>query len=414
MKLSKRAIDALGGVQQETLIWDEDLPGFGLRCWPSGRRVFFVQYRVGGGRNGTQRRLRLGVYGVITLDKARVEAKKILARAALGEDPVAAKNARKKPTLFNDLLGLWEREGLPTSRRTGARRSARNLANEMGMVEAHLRPLMGAVELSKITRADIERVRRAIADGKTSALKHGKLRGRIRVRGGDGTAVRTIRLLSSILSFAEERGMIAVNPARGVKLATSMKIERFLSHDEMRRLGETLRALQPTRGLEIAAKAVELLLLTGARRQEIVGLRWEEVDLEFGMLRLKTSKTGQKTILLPAPALARLREWRDEADRDLIWVFPSTRTDGHFDGVGRAWDRFRHQAGLKGVRLHDLRHTFASVGASSGIGLPLIGGLLGHSQASTTQRYAHLADNPLRTAADKIGSEIAKALGEDN
>ncbi len=166
----------------------------------------------------------------------------------------------------------------------------------------------------------------------------------------------------------------------------------FLSPDEIRRLGAVLRPPQPTAGMETAVKAIELLILTGARRQEIVGLKWSEVDLAFGVLRLEASKTGAKIVPLAGAAVARLQAIRAEPDADPEWVFANARGDGPYDGIGRAWDRLRAQAGLSGVRLHDLRHTFASVGAGQGVGLTLIGGILGHSQASTTQRYAHLAE----------------------
>jgi integrase len=164
--------------------------------------------------------------------------------------------------------------------------------------------------------------------------------------------------------------------------------------------------------METAVKIIELLMLTGARRQEISGLRWSEVDFAFSVLRLETSKTGAKIVPLASAALACLEAIHGEPDADPVWVFPNARGDGPYDGVGRAWDRLRAQAGLEGVRLHDLRHTFASVGAGQGVGLALIGGLLGHTQASTTQRYAHLADDPLRRAAEKIADDIAANLKE--
>lgn len=379
MKLSKRAIDALGVITQETLLWDDDLPGFGLRCWPSGRRVFFVQYRIGGVRNGPQRRLRLGVYGVLTLDQARAEAKRVLAKAALGEDPSNARSERKKSMTVSNLLDLWAQEGVVTNRRTGEPRSAHNIAGELGLVEAHIRPLLGKVDLAKLTRTDVEKARRAIANGATATNKPGRLRGRIRVVGGEGTATRTIRLLSSILSFAEDRGMIASNPARGVKLTPERRLNRFLSPLEIRRLGAVLRLPQPTSGMQTAVKIIELLMLTGARRQEIAALKWREVDFEFRVLRLEASKTGAKIVPLAAAAFARLEALRAETDADPVWVFPNAFGDGPYDGIGRAWDRLRAQAKLEDVRLHDLRHTFASVGAGQGVGLTLIGGLLGHS-----------------------------------
>ncbi len=412
MKLTKKAIDGLGPVSKDTIFWDEDLAHFGLRCRPSGKRVFVVQFRVGGGRGGKLRRMTLGAYGVMTLDQARAEAKKHLAKASLGEDPARVREEKRSVVTVNQLLETWTREGVVTNRRTGAPRSAHNIAGELGVVEAHIRPLLGKMEVAKLTKADVEKARRAIATGATATTKVGRLRGRVRVVGGEGTATRTIRLLSSILSFAEDRGMIATNPARGVKLTPDRKLNRFLSPVEIRRLGAVLRAPQPTAGMETAVKIIELLMLTGARRQEISALKWTEVDFTFSVLRLEASKTGAKIVPLAGAALARLEAIRGEPDADPVWVFPNARGDGPYDGVGRAWDRLRAQADLDGVRLHDLRHTFASVGAGQGVGLTLIGGLLGHTQASTTQRYAHLADHPLRQAAEKIADDIAANLKE--
>lgn len=155
---------------------------------------------------------------------------------------------------------------------------------------------------------------------------------------------------------------------------------------------------------------IRLLILTGARRGEIEGLKWSEVDFQYGMLRKATSKTGAKIIPLARAAIHILEEQRRWASDNQLWVFPAQKGDGHFDGLSKEWRRIRHAAGIGDVRIHDLRHTFASFGASGGIGLPLIGGILGHRQASTTQRYAHLADTPLRRAADEIGRMIAATL----
>jgi len=204
--------------------------------------------------------------------------------------------------------------------------------------------------------------------------------------------------------------LIPRNPALGVKLPPGGQRHRYLSADELRRLGEVLETPASTTTAGTAAIILRLLILTGARRGEIEGLKWSEVDFNFGMLRKKTSKTGAKVIPLARVAVEILEDQRRWVDRSQSWVFPAYRGEGHFDGLNKEWHRIRKLAGIEDVRIHDLRHTFASVGAGGGVGLPLIGGILGHRQASTTQRYAHLADGPLRTAADLIGSELAAAL----
>jgi integrase len=207
-----------------------------------------------------------------------------------------------------------------------------------------------------------------------------------------------------------DNGAIDRNPALGVKLPAAGKRHRYLSPTEVRALGEVLNQPATSPAAGTAAIIVKLLILTGARRSEIEGLKWSEVDFRFGMLRKETSKTGAKIIPLARAALLMLEEQRQWTSGNQAWVFPGERGDGHFDSLGKEWTRIRKLAGITDVRIHDLRHTFASFGAGGGVGLPLIGGILGHSQASTTQRYAHLADTPLRAAANVIGSEIAAHL----
>lgn len=234
----------------------------------------------------------------------------------------------------------------------------------------------------------------------------------IKVTGGEGTAARTIRLFSSILSYAVDAGMIERNPALGIRLAPSGQRRRYLSPQELKQLDEVLDQPAASETAGTAAIIIRLLILTGARRGEIEGLKWSEVDFNFGMLRKETSKTEAKVIPVARAALQILYDQRQWTSGNQIWVFPPQRGDGHFDGLSKEWRRIRKAAGIENVRIHDLQHTFASIGAGGGVGLPLIGGILGHRQASTTQRYAHLADTPLRAAADVIGSEIAASLAQ--
>ena len=205
-------------------------------------------------------------------------------------------------------------------------------------------------------------------------------------------------------------GLIASNPALGVKLAPGGQRHRYLSPEELRRLGAVLDQPTNSQAAATAATIIRLLILTGARRGEIEGLKWSEVDFQFGMLRKETSKTGAKVIPLARAALQILEDQRQWASENQVWVFPGQRGEGHFDSLNKEWSRIRIAAGISDVRLHDLRHTYASFGAAGGVGLPLIGGILGHRQASTTQRYAHLADTPLRAAANVIAGEIAASL----
>lgn len=410
MRLNKRSVDAVMPESVDRTYWDDALPMFGMRVRPSGKKTFVVQFRVGGGRKARLRKLTVGVYGSSTVEEARDLAKAILRKAGLGQDPAEERLRHRTAATVAELIDEWSTTGATINRRTGEARSQQNIDNEVAQANHHLKPLIGHRPVVDLTKGDIEHLRNQIAKGDSKTKRKGKKRGVVNVKGGAGTAARTIRLLSSILSFAVDQKLIERNPALGVKLAPSQKRHRYLSAAEMGRLGQVLDAPAPSSTGGKAATIIRLLILTGARRGEIEALKWSEVDFEFGMLRLENSKTGAKIIPLATPVLDLLGAEREWAGEGAKWVFPGARSEGHFDGLSKEWRRMRKEAGIGDVRIHDLRHTFASVGASGGIGLPLIGGILGHRQPSTTQRYAHLADTPLRRAADEIGRQIAARL----
>ena len=284
-----------------------------------------------------------------------------------------------------------------------------------------------------MTPGDVRRLS-AVAGGKTKTdVKTGK-RGRAIVKGGKGTATRTVGLLGGIFSYAIAEGYRSDNPVRGIRRYPGRKAERFLSSAELKALGDVLAtaekawsayqmglarwqadgctgprpkapndAVMPT-----VLTAIRLLLFTGCRKSEILTLKWEHIDFERSCLRLPDSKTGSKIVLLGAPALLLLSGLtRTEGNP---YVLPSAKSGGHLVGLPKAWERLREAAKLRDVRLHDLRHSFASVGAAVGDSLLIIGKLLGHRDAKTTARYAHLADDPLKAAADRISSTIASAM----
>ena len=206
-------------IEKERVFFDDQLSGFGLRVHPSGKKTFVVQYRVGGGRNGRQRRITIGTYGTIKADEARATAKEILAKAHLGEDHADERDRIRKARTVAELIDLWAEEGAPINRRTGALRKPVNVRGEIAVANHHLKRLIGARNVDSLTRADIERLRGQIAKGESKTRVKGCRRGVSDVRGGDGTATRTIRLFSSILSFAVDRAIIDRNPALGIRLA---------------------------------------------------------------------------------------------------------------------------------------------------------------------------------------------------
>jgi integrase len=276
------------------------------------------------------------------------------------------------------------------------------------MLDRDILPVLGSRRVLQITRAEVERLQLSMRDRPTMGN-------------------RVVSLLSTLFHFAERRDLVPAffNPSRGVQRFPERRRERFLSAQELARLGAALKTLEdgyeagkdPRRlssELPAAVAALRLLIFTGARVNEIVALRWDQVDFQRGLLRLPDSKTGAKAIQLNAPALELLVE-RYEARGDSSWVIPGDVPGEHLVNLGKIWRRIRERAELEDVRLHDLRHSFASMGAAAGLSLPLIGALLGHRQPSTTQRYAHLADDPVRSASELVGSRIAAALeGRDD
>jgi integrase len=405
-RLTKRVVDAQTA-DKERFVWDAELPGFGLRVWPSGRKSFIAQYRVHGGRGGQQRRYTLGTYPTITVEEARAQARTVLASARFGDDAAKKRHTAREAETVADLIELWGREAAHINRRTGAVRTLSSVEGEMGRIRAHVLPLLGSTRLTDLERAHVERLRDQIARGTTRREEKTKLRGRARIRGGVGTATRTVRMLSSIFAFAVDRGLLKENPARGVRLTSPRAMNRFLSAEELTRLGQALADAEKEGAHVYGITIIRLLALTGARRGEISGARWAEVDLNRAMLRLEKSKTGAKIIHLPAAALAVLNE---HPRTDSPYVFPASNGSTPFSGVGKVWSDVRRRANLCDVRLHDLRHTFASFGAAANFGLPVIGALLGHRQPATTARYAHLDNNPVQTAGDRIAGTISAAL----
>jgi integrase len=396
-RITKRFVDALAPVERETFHWDETLRGFGIRQRPGGSSTYTIQYRALDGRT---RRLKIAPIGVMTPEEAREDARLKLAAAARGDDPAGDRQALRRAETVAELCDLYLAE-------RGHLKRASTLDTDTRRIERHIKPLLGRLKVPSVTRADIEKFLRDVANGATAidertAAKHG----RTKTRGGKGAATRTVGLLSGVFAFAVDRGLRPDNPCHGVKRFADRKNERFLSPKELATLGDAMREAEASGDNAVALAAIRLLILTGCRKGEIVGLRWGYVDWEASCLRLPESKTGQKVVPLGAAALEVLRGLRGEDGRKAdAPVFPGAGKAGVTTAVGRTWTRVRKLAGLLDVRIHDLRHSFASVGAAGGNSLPIIGALLGHRDTKTTQRYAHLADDPLKAAAEAI-SEI--------
>lgn len=401
-KLTKVAIDRALPTDADYFLWDGDLKGFGIKVAKGGRKSYVCKYRVGNGRTAPTRRMTIGAHGSPwTIDQARSEARKLLGRAANGEDPAKEKQDEKKQITVAQLCERYLEHGIGTKKKS-------TIATDRGRIERHIKPLLGKKKVPDVTRADIRRFLNDVANGKTSADIKTGLRGRAIVRGGKGTASRTVGLLGGIFSYAHDCGLIEINPVRGVKRFADKKGHRYLSQRELVALGQSLRDGLDQGFNPQAIAMLKLLIFTGARKGEIETLRWDEVDFDAGYLKLADSKTGQKAIPLNSDALQILAETpRFEASP---FVFPAHRSDGYYEGTPKVWKIIRKMAGIEDVRLHDLRHSFASVAVSGGASLPIIGALLGHSDSATTQRYAHLHDDPLKAATESIGSKLAASL----
>lgn len=421
-RLTKQVVDGLPATGKDYVEWCGKLSGFGCRVRGNGHKTFIVMYRAGG-RNAVPRKVTIGTYGKLTVDQARVEASKILAKAQLGEDVAAERAKQRAEMTISELCDEYIQEGVEHKKPT-------TIQSDISRIEAHIRPLLGRKRIGAISRADVERFLRDVAQGKTAREKKTGKRGKSIVKGGRGTATRTVRLLGGIFTYAVRRDYVQANPCRGVQLYKDGKGERFLSPEEFRRLGETLK-LAETEGLpwkfnegrkakhrpkrpenqrEVFSShvvaAIRLLMLTGCRLREILHLRWEEVDFERGILNLPDSKTGQKKIVVPRAAI----EILSSLERSSFYVIAGNNPDKPRADLQRPWQRITEHAELQGLRLHDLRHTYASIGAESGMGLVILGKLLGHKSTATTQRYAHLGDDPLKRTSEHIADTIMIAL----
>lgn len=381
-KLTKRLVETLAPAALDTLIWDTDLKGFGLKVTPAGKRVYLLQARI----NGRLKRLTLGTHGTITCDQARQEAARLLGVIAGGHDPAAEKAAAKQAPTVAELAERYLTEHAQPKKKPAS------LDEDRRMLRSYILPALGSRKVDALSRNDVAKLHHSL-------------------RATPYMANRVWALLSRMCSLAEKWGLRpdGSNPCRHVERFREQSRQRYLSGDELSRLGRALTDAEAL-GTEspFAVAAIRLLLLTGCRRNEILALTWAEVDFERACLRLVDSKTGARVVQLNTPALEVLASIpRMEGNP---YVIPGERSGAHLVNLRKPWTRICARAGLEGVRLHDLRHSHAAMGVSAGLGLPIIGRLLGHTEVETTAKYAHVADDPQRAASEEIGRRIAEAM----
>ncbi len=381
-KITKKRVESIKPGDRDVFEWDDELRGFGVRIKPSGVRSYIIQYR---NRFGRSRRLTVGKHGRLTAEEARKEARLLLSEVERGGDPAADRAIVRNAPTVAEFAARYMTEYAPGKKKPSS------IETDRINLRCHILPAFGNLTVAAITRADVVRLHQGMKDT-------------------PGAANRTLALISHMLNVAEKWGLRpdGANPCRHVEKYKPGKRERYLSSAELARIGRVLAEAERT-GTERpnAVAAIRLLILTGCRRSEILTLRWEHVDFENRRLRLPESKTGAKIIHLNAPTLEVLNGLNPKPSG---WVIPGAKEGTHLVNLTKPWHRMRERAKLEGVRLHDLRHSFASVGVSGGLSLPVIGALLGHSQADTTARYAHLAADPLQQATNMIGERIAAAM----
>ncbi len=412
VRLTKTLVDSAEATNKRYMIWDSDLAGFAVRIESSGTKSFVIRYRAdGGGRSAPQRFVSIGRFGNLTVEEARKEAKKVLGRIAVGEDPAAHRNARRKEMKIAALVDLYEEEGCYIQRGVRQGEPMKPLTKQytIGRLRHHVVRLLGHKRITELTAGDIERFVRDVEQGKSR--KDGKIghRKRIIVRGGPGAARKAFRDLSAMYSFAVRRDLVDKNPCeKAVVRKTDGRRTRFLSLAEVRKLGDACDMLQKEGLNPKALNITRLWMLTGCRRQEIVELKWTELDFERGLLVLADSKTGQSTRPLSRAAISLLRTI-PKTDK-IDYVFPADCGQGYFQGTKKLWPKIVAKAGLEGVTPHTLRHTLGAIATSSGEALAMTGALLGHANLRSTMIYAHVDYDPMRRAADRVGETITSAL----
>jgi hypothetical protein len=404
--LTKRALDAAEPREAEYFLWCGSLAGFGARVYPSGKKVFIAQVRVG----RATRRVKIGAFGPFTVDQARDRARAIIQMAADGCDPQREKQAARAAITVAELCERYieaARAGLVITRFKRPKRPA-TVAIDEGRISRHIVPLIGTIPARDLRRADVQRMADAIASGKTAGVFKGKPRGRAVVTGGTGTAARVIEFLGGIFSWAEKRDLVPPGwrPTRGVETARGEAKDRTLSVGELRALGQALKRRQ--NAIPAAVAALRLVALTGLRREEACGLRWREVDDAGQCLRLEGTKTGRSTRPIGRPAMALLHALAREDGVE--WIFPRGDRQASAD-MKKFFAELFDAAGLADVRSHDLRRTFGSIAADEGFGDATIAELLGHARRGVTARhYIRRPDSALIAAADKVAARIAAAL----
>ena len=408
-RIGLREVRSLGAGE---VVWDSTVPGFGARRQMGSAVAYILKYRTAEGR---QRWHTIGRHGAPwTPDMAREEAQRLLGDVTRGTDPAAVKQSKRNAATVADLCDLYIKDAetgrLLTRRRVA--KKASTLATDRGRIERHIKPLLGQHKVAAITREDIDTFMHDVAAGKTaSRTKTAKKRGLANVRGGRGTASRTVGLLGAIFTYAERHRMRPDNPVRGVVRFADGKRERRLSESEYKALGIALRKAGLENIWPSAVAATRFLALTGWRSGEVLALRWRDLDLSRRTASLPDTKTGRSVRPLSRAACSLVNDLVRFKDSEL--VFPATRGAGTLAGFPKLWAKIAKFGNLPAdVTPHVLRHSFASLAGDLGYSEPTIAALVGHKGQTVTSRYVHTADSVLLAAADAVADKTMELTGD--
>ncbi len=376
-KLTKKIVEAAQPKDKDLILWDSEISGFMCKVTPAGKKSYFLYYRT---HDRRQRRPKIGDHGIVTCEQARNIAQRWLLEVSQGKDPSSEKQELRVMPTVKELADQYMREHAPHKKASSQKEDKR-------LWVQHILPTLGALKVSSLDRSDIAKLHHSFQHLPT-------------------TGNRVLSVLSKALNLAELWGYRPnhSNPCLHIKKYGENKRERFLSQDEINRLMAVLDEEEAESQNPWPLYAIRLLLITGCRLNEILTLKWEEVDLEKQCLSLRDSKTGKKLVYLSTAAIELFKAIPQEMGNP--FVICGGKEGAHLINLQKPWRRIRKKVGLNDVRIHDLRHTFASIAASNGLSLPIIGALLGHKQTQTTARYAHLIGQPLIDASEKVGGKI--------
>lgn len=388
MKFTKKTIEAIEPAAARQTYFDDTITGLAVKVMPTGRKSFYYCYRAGKGRGAPKRQIQIGTFPDMTVELSRIKARHLQAQVINGRDPAVDLHEAKQVKSLSEIMELFFTEHVRPKLKP------KSIDLYEGAARKHILPVMGKMKVEAVTHRDVARIHHALAE--TPYMGN-----------------RVAAILSKFFNWCEVNGYRGrgSNPVAGLEKYKEEKRMDFLGTDDLTSIGLALADLEAGDRIQpLAAAALRLLLLTGARLREVLSLKWTYVDLDEGLARLPDSKTGFKVLHLSAPALEVLSSLPAMAFSE--YVFPSlTAAIGHMEGLQKPWAVVCEAAKLQGRwRVHDLRHGFASAAVNSGASLPMIGALLGHSQASTTARYAHVAKNPVHELAESTAGRIADAL----